>query len=269
MTEVKLSEIWIYPVKALGGISLSSAKVLPKGLEYDRRWMLVDENDIFLTQRKYPKLALFKSAFEKNKLMISFDRDQIELPFNVGRQPGLQAKVWDDTVTTFEVNPTISNWFSERLDIKCKLVFFPEENPRPVDQAYSVNQDHTSLSDGFPFLIIGQPSLDDLNSRLEESIPMNRFRPNFVFTGGAPYAEDQWREFAIGTNRFVAVKPCGRCVVPTINQDTGERSAEPLKTLSTYRNRNGKVHFGQNVIAKNHGEVHVGDLIRVIGIPEK
>jgi uncharacterized protein YcbX len=269
MIELKLSEIWVYPVKALGGISLPSAKVLPKGLEYDRRWMLVDENATFLTQRNYPKLALFKSAFEKNHLIIYFEQDHVEVPLIVNTTTGMDARIWGDTVTTFEVSPIISDWFSERLDIQCKLVFFPEKNPRPVDPTYSLNQDQTSLSDGFPFLIIGQAALVDLNSRLEKSIPMNRFRPNFVFTGGEPFAEDRWKEFEIGTNRFAAVKPCGRCVVTTVDQDTAETKSEPLRTLSAYRKRNGKVLFGQNVIAIDYGEVHVGDLIHVKDASQK
>lgn len=261
MRELKLSEIWIYPVKSLGGISVKSAKVLSKGLELDRRWMLVDENGLFFTQRIHPKMSLFKLHLVSGQLSIQFGSEQIPLALQNNFTSPVQVQVWDDKVLAQEVSTTHNEWFTERLGIKCRLVFFPEDNPRPVDPTYSINNDNTSLSDAFPFLIIGQSSLNDLNERLSEPVPMNRFRPNFVFTGGEPYEEDTWKDFTIGQNRFVAVKPCGRCVMTTVNQDTGEKGNDPLKTLATYRMKNNKTLFGQNVIALDYKEVHVGDLV--------
>jgi uncharacterized protein YcbX len=187
----------------------------------------------------------------------------LELPLRPNSTDNLKLKIWDDLVTGFEVSSTHSKWFSERLNAKCKLIFFPEENPRPVDSLYAIDNDHTSLSDAYPFLIIGQKSLDHLNERLQESVPKNRFRPNFVFSGGDAFEEDFWREVTVGTNKFVGVKPCSRCVITTINQTTGEKGVEPLKTLSAYRQRNGKVSFGQNLITRDHNEVNVGDEIKV------
>ena len=141
------------------------------------------------------------------------------------------VNIWDDTVSAFDVDGSYSQWFSELLESPCRLVYFPEENSRPVDPRYKVNHEQVSLADAYPFLIIGQSSLDDLNSRLTEPIPMNRFRPNFVFTGGEPFEEDTWRNFSIGSTRFVGVKMCARCQLPTVNQDTAEKGAEPIKTL--------------------------------------
>ncbi len=264
MRELKLSEIWIYPVKSLGGIPLKSAKVFPKGLELDRRWMLVDEKGIFMTQRAHPRMALFKLAIHNNIVTVNHGADKIELPSNNFSSNQMEVQVWDDVVTTLEVGAQYNQWFSDRLGLKCKLVFFPEKNPRPVDPHYAIGNDNTSLSDAYPFLIIGQSSLDDLNSRLAVPVPMNRFRPNFVFTGGEPFEEDLMREFSIGHNRFVAVKPCSRCVITTVNQDTGEKGTEPLKTLATYRQQNNKPNFGQNVIAIDHKEIHVGDIITYV-----
>ena len=140
---------------------------------------------------------------------------------------------------------------------------FRKKIPGRVDPRYEVNHEQVSLADAYPFLIIGQSSLDDLNSRLTESLPMNRFRPNFVFTGGEPFEEDTWRNFSIGSTRFVGVKMCARCPLPTVNQDTAERGAEPLKTLSTYRKRDNKVYFGQNLVALDHNSVSVGDTITI------
>jgi uncharacterized protein YcbX len=264
MKRSQLSQIWIYPVKSLGGISLDFAKVMPKGLQYDRRWMLVDSTGMFLTQRQFPMLSKFKTSIDSDNLIIQHDGDRLVVGLHdKGEMTLAKSQIWDDIVTTQEVSAHHSNWFSERIGIDCKLVFFPEENPRAVDPKYKVNDDHTSLSDAYPLLIIGQASLDDLNQRLPKPVPINRFRPNFVFTGGEPFEEDNWRNFKIGSNQFVGVKPCSRCTMTTVDHETGERGTEPLKTLSTYRTRNNKVYFGQNAIATKANVVSVGDLITI------
>src|SRR6187549_2630907 len=262
MTDLKLSEIWIYPIKSLGGISLQQSQVFEKGLQHDRRWMLVDGNGQFMTQRIYPQMALFKLSFDGEGLRITFGNHTNHLPFiHPPIIDLMKVTIWDDSVLACEVSEAHSSWFSILLGIKCKLVFFPEGNSRPVDPRYKVNNEHVSLADAYPFLIIGQETLNNLNEKLEEALPMNRFRPNFVFTGGQPHEEDTWRNFIIGSNRFVGVKPCARCVLTTVNQDTAEKGVEPLKTLSTYRKEGSKVLFGQNLVALDQGHVHVGDHI--------
>ncbi len=215
-----------------------------------------------MTQRVHHKMALFKQSIDTEKLTIKFGEDRLDIPFSHSLiEVPLESKIWDDTVTTFEVNKEYSAWFSERLGINCKLVAFPETSPRPIDERYRVNDAHVGLADAYPFLIIGQSSLDDLNSRLAEAVPMNRFRPNLVFTGGQPYEEEEWRDFTVGSNRFVGVKKCARCVLTTVNQDTAEKGREPLLTLSKYRRQGDKILFGQNVIATDHYEIHEGDTI--------
>jgi uncharacterized protein len=264
MQQLALTEIWTYPIKSLGGIQLERAKIFEKGLELDRRWMLIDETNTFLTQRVFPSMALFKLSRVSDSLHIKFKDDFIN--FNINTKPpgkGLKAKIWNDDVDVVEADEHLSSWFSEKLQLKCRLVAFPENNPRVVDPDYKVNDGHVSLADAYPFLIIGQSSLDNLNTRLDTPVPMNRFRPNFVFTGGQPFEEDSWRQFAIGKNRFVGIKPCARCVLTTVNQDTAEKGIEPLYTLSTFRKKGSKVLFGQNLIALDHGEVSVGDKIMI------
>jgi uncharacterized protein len=268
MRNLTLSEIWIYPIKSLGGIRLSKAKVLEKGLEFDRRWMLVDENFSFMTQRVHHQMALLKQSLTGNLLTINktvADGTVVSsLTMNLtvpAKGQRILSKVWDNDVDVIEVDEVLSQWFSEQLNMKCHLVYFPEAHPRPVDEQYRVNEEHVGLADAYPFLIIGQASLSDLNQRLDNPVLMNRFRPNFVFDGGAPYEEEQWREFAIGDNRFVGVKPCARCVLTTVNQDTAIKGVEPLATLSTYRRKDNKVLFGQNVVARDHKTVSVGDRI--------
>jgi uncharacterized protein YcbX len=268
MKELQLTEIWIYPVKSLGGIALTSAKVMGKGLEFDRRWMLIDENNVFMTQRIHTQMAMFKlellgrqiTVTKKNATanqLITFSADA---PV-IGEK--IRAKIWDDEVDVFEIDQRLSKWFSDHLAISVRLVSFPEKNPRAVDPKYKVNDENVSLADAYPFLIIGKSTLDDLNSRLSEPVPMNRFRPNFVFTGGEPFEEDTWREFKIGANRFVGVKKCGRCVLITVNQETAQKGIEPLYTLSTYRKPETKVLFGQNLVALDYGIVKVGDKISI------
>jgi len=267
MAGLRLSEIWIYPIKSLGGIRVKSAKVFEKGLQYDRRWMLIDRDNDFMTQRIYPKMALFKLQFQArwllgSKFKITHGKDSISLSLHHSfNSKPIKAIIWDDEVEVYEVDKKYSHWFSSRLGIECKLVSFPENNLRPVDQNYQINHEHVSLADAYPLLLIGEQSLADLNSRLDEPLPMNRFRPNLVFSGGQPFDEDKWKKFSVGENKFAAVKSCARCVLPTVNQDTGEKGIEPLATLSKYRKEGNKVLFGQNLIAINHEEIHEGDEI--------
>ena len=260
MSVQQVSEIWVYPVKSLGGISVARAQVQRKGLKWDRRWMLVDEQHQFMTQRTLPALALFKTKLTDAELVVVHGADEVNIPLAEAADADLfPATVWEDQVLVAEVDPAISAWFSKKLGMNCKLVQFPEDRVRPVDPRYRISDDHVSLADAYPLLIIGQASLDDLNKRLSSPVPMNRFRPNVVFTGGLPYAEDAWTRFRIGGNRFAAVKPCSRCVLTTIDQTSGEKGVEPLATLASYRKRDSKIYFGQNLIALDYETIAVGD----------
>ena len=262
MQGLQLEEIWIYPVKSMGGIRVPSAKVLGKGLQYDRRWMLIDDDGIFLTQRTHPMLCRFKLKLTAGGIDICHENDAITLPAVTHVSPSpIRTRVFDDPVLVNEVTGPYSEWISTKLKTPCRLVLFPEEHERPVNLKYQVNNEQVSLADGFPFLVIGMESLNDLNRRLNRPLPMNRFRPNLVFSGGMPFEEDTWGNFLVGDNRFVGVKPCGRCAVTTVNQDTGEKGIEPLATLATFRKQGGNVYFGQNAIAIDHGEIKEGDAI--------
>ncbi|MGC3947527.1 MAG: MOSC domain-containing protein [Chryseolinea sp.] len=259
-----LSEIRIYPIKSLAGISKSSANLQSKGLEHDRRWMLVDDDGVFLTQRVHSGMALFEMHESRDGFVIARQGEHIVLPYQQAEPVNpFEVQIWDDRVTAFEVSTEFSRWFSDKLGISCRLVAFPESNPRQIDPAYAEAGEYVSLADAYPLMIIGESSLADLNSKLAESISMNRFRPNLTFSGGLPFEEDSWKEFSIGGNQFSGVKRCARCVLITINPLTGEKGAEPLKTLSTYRKENNKVYFGQNLIARTHNEIKVGDAIQV------
>lgn len=268
MTAKMLQEIWIYPIKSLTGIALQKSQVLPKGLQYDRRWMLVDDSGKFLTQRTMPEMALFKVVLENEALVISnkntHEQDSIRLELNPQKfDKTMTALIWNDQVEVLEVNEKYSTWFSKQLNINCKLVYFPESNTRDIDPDYAKNNEQVNLSDGYPILIIGQSSLDALNQKLDIPVSIHRFRPNFIFSNGSPHEEDNWKSFQIGRLHFEGVKPCSRCVVTTINTETSEKGLEPLKTLANYRKLNGKIYFGENIIPRTYGEVQIGDIIEV------
>ena len=266
---LKLSEIYIYPVKSLGGIRLDFANITTRGLENDRRFMLVDENGRFLSQREHPQLAIFQTEIEGKFLKIIHKKTKQNLTINLSppSQPSLlSVTIWDDNTTAVESSSEASAWFTKILEIPVRLVYMPEESQRKTDTQYSLTgEEITSFSDGYPILIIGQSSLDDLNDRLENPVNINRFRPNFVFTNGEPFEEDNWHEFTVGNIRFFGVKPCARCIMTTIDQETGEKKdREPLLTLNKYRKAGNKILFGQNVLISQLGTVSVGEDVTVI-----
>ncbi|RXK61726.1 MOSC domain-containing protein [Lacibacter luteus] len=264
---LSISRLHVYPVKSLGGIELSSAKLTDRGIEHDRRWMLVGEDNRFLTQREFPKLALLRTAMHENELIISEkgnDAEKINLQLYPTGSDLVSVQIWDDVCEAIEMSKEINEWFSNKLNMSCKMVYMPVESKRKVDRNYALNNEITGFSDAFPVLMIGQASLNDLNSRLEVPVPMNRFRPNIVFTGGDPFEEDTMQHFQIGGIDFYAVKPCARCVVTTTDQETGATAKEPLKTLAGYRTANNKVYFGQNILYKNEGQIKVGDELKVV-----
>lgn len=266
-----LSEIFIYPIKSLGGISLSEAVVEQRGLQYDRRMMLVDESGMFITQRNYPEMALLKTEIVSDELVVyhSINKHSIRIPIrktNYSKKNKINVVIWDDECNAIAVSEEADKFFSDMLNINCRLVYLPDEEKRIVDpnKKYVDNEHIVSFADGYPFLIIGQSSLDDLNKRLGTPLPMNRFRTNFVFTGGEPFEEDNWKDFLIGDIKFKAVKPCARCVITTTDQQTAERNVEPLRTLSSFRKVGNKVLFGMNLITYGTGEIKIGDRINLL-----
>jgi uncharacterized protein YcbX len=264
---LNISELYIYPVKSLGGIAVNEASLTERGFEHDRRWMLVDDNGVFLSQRELNAMALLKATLADDSLQVQHINKPGEillLPLNTEEGNNVMVRIWDDVCKAVYVSREADEWFSDMLSYNCRLVYMPDETNRFVDVQYAQNREITSFSDGYPLLMIGQASLDDLNSRLAEPLPMNRFRPSIVFTGGAPFQEDDMKEFEINGITFYGVKPCARCTVTTIDQFTGSKGKEPLKTLSSYRMRNNNVYFGQNLLFANTGILRVGDTISLL-----
>lgn len=264
---LRVSELYIYPVKSLGGISLKEAKMTPRGLEFDRRWMLVDENNIFMTQRTVREMSLLQCIISDGQLVVYHKLNpekQISIPVDQYGEEKTEHEVWGDLCVGRNVSVEADKWFSQILGLRCRLVYMADDSIRPVDTKYASHGEITSFSDGYPSLIISQASLDDLNRRMEIPVPMNRFRPNIVYTGGVPFQEDTMKKFRIGNILFEGVKLCARCAIPTINQDTGEMAKEPTRTLAKYRARNKNVYFGQNLIHTGEGILRVGDEIEIL-----
>jgi len=263
---LQVSQLFIYPIKSLGGISVANALITDRGFQYDRRWMLVDENNQFLTQRELADMALLQVEITAAGLKVYHKKNihyQIIIPFFSETNETANVEIWSESCEAQFVNKIADDWFSEMLLKKCRLVYMPDCTKRSIDNMYAFNKEITSLSDGFPFLIIGQSSINELNSRLAEPLPINRFRPNIVFTGGEPFEEDTMEHFTINHINFYGVKLCARCVITTINQDNAAKAKEPLKTLASYRMKNNKIYFGQNLLHNGEGRISLGDTIEI------
>ncbi len=262
---MKVAGLHIYPVKSCAGISVQHATVLERGFEFDRRFMLVDAEHRFMTQRKHPRLALIKTAIENDILRLSVHgQSDLRIALQPAGGESIKVTVWDDTLNAIAISQEANSWFSDFLKTPCKLVHMPETTVRLVGGEYRTNNEHYSLADAFPFLLTSKESLDELNRRLAAPVPMNRFRPNIVVSGFHPFAEDEWRVVQIGEVRMRVAKPCTRCSTTTVDQSTGVRGIEPLHTLNTFRKRGGDVLFGQNLIHKTRGVISVGDAVDVV-----
>jgi uncharacterized protein YcbX len=268
---MEIIEINIYPIKSFSGISLRTSIVETRGLQLDRRWMLVSEKNEFLTQREHPKMATLDVKIIENNLRVFDNENSIEFAILPSIRDTVRVRIWSSKVRADVYGDKINKWFSDVLQTNCKLVSMPEETKRKVNYFYAVHkEDIVSFADGYPFLLIGESSLADLNNRLGKKIPMNRFRPNFVVSDSEPFEEDTWKKIKIGKTVFHVVKSCARCVITTIDQETGiSDGMEPLKTLATYRipkrSIKKKILFGQNLIAENAGEeIKVGNKIEIL-----
>lgn len=262
---MKIKELYVYPIKSLGGISLKEAKLSDTGIQFDRYWMLVDEEGKFITQREFPQLALFQLQLFEKSIVVTFNKDVIEIPIHVENLKTLQCEIWKDNVLGLKQSDVINNWFSEKLESKVFLVRKDETDNRNIrnDENTFVN-----FSDGDQYLIIGEESVNYLNEKLESKVEIDRFRPNIVFEKGEPHIEDFWDTIQIGDSNFQTTRLCSRCKIITINQQTGifDEDLEPLKTLGVYRLKNRKIMFGQylKLINSKNNSIKVGDELKVI-----
>lgn len=265
MSSLVLSEMHLYPIKSCGGFSVTSASLDRFGMVGDRRWMLVDDQNVALTQRECAVMALIHTQLSANGLNINLRGESlgIEIPAD-SMAAHTEVTVWGDKVQALDAGEEAAQWLSERLALPCRLVYMPDESQRPVDKNFATEGETVSFADGFPLLLISQASLDDLNGRLEDPVPMNRFRPNLVVSGCAPFEEDTWRRIRIGDVEFDLPKPCSRCVMPSIDQATGMRDKAINPVLASYRRRDGRIYFGQNLLYRDMGILNISAPIKVI-----
>ncbi|MDH5612536.1 MAG: MOSC domain-containing protein [Gammaproteobacteria bacterium] len=268
MPDIVISELAIYPVKSMRQVQLHASQIHLGGLKNDRRWMVVDPQGVMITQRKVARLCLIQPRLTNPEIDCSLLLEAPGMPqIKIGIPDDsiiCNVRVWNDHCRAHDAGDEIAKWLSQFLNLECRLVYFPDNEIRIVDQDYAQPNDHTAFSDGFPILLISQASLNDLNSRMREDIPMTRFRPNIVVSGCEPFAEDNWKKIKAGNVNFRIVKPCSRCIIPNIDIDTAERCDEPTKTLITYRKRDNKIFFGQNVIADGEGRLDVGMTVLLV-----
>lgn len=262
---IAVSGLSVYPVKSCAGISRQSLSFDDIGPLDDRRWMIVRENGEFLTQRQLPKLALLQASPQGSGLMLEWQSRFCAVAEPGDRGDALAVQVWNDTVLALDAGDVVADWLSRQLDTPCRLVQMPPGTKRHVDPDYATRGELVSFADGFPLLLISEASLDDLNSRLENPVPMDRFRPNIVVSGCEPFAEDAWRHIRIGELDMQLAKACSRCTVPSIDQQTGERNGEILQVLASYRRRDRQTYFGQNLLHNEPGTISLGEEVIVLG----
>ena len=267
MSSMRVTDLFIYPLKSCGCITLKEARIAARGFEHDRRWMLIDENRTYINQIMQPRLACISPRFTSGGVQLQAPQmETLIIPYEPETAQVLTVKVLKKFCEAVVVNMQASHWFSDFLHQSCQLVYMPETTHRPVNPHYALNQDIVSFANGYPFHIVGQASLDALNQRLSHPIPMNRFRPNIVIAGAEPFAEDRWQTIRVNTQCFSLVKPCNRCAVTMVDQETGERAGkEPLKTLTSFRRFEKQVFFGRYVLSSSLGGiVKVGDPVEVL-----
>jgi uncharacterized protein YcbX len=264
-SELRLSSIVVYPVKSCTGIEVDAAAVDRFGLRGDRRWMLVDTGGRFLSQRELPSLALIgASPLPDGGLLLTQGGSRCPVAVPGPGEPPVEVEIWQDRVMAVDAGDGAAAWLSEVVERDCRLIYMPEECHRPVDPAYARGGETVSFADGFPLLLTTEASLAALNARLEQPVPMNRFRPNLVVSGCQPFAEDDWCRIRIGTVEFALAKPCSRCVVPSIDQATGSRDPAISRVLAGFRRFDGQILFGQNLLQAGNGVLRRGDRVERI-----
>ena len=266
-----LASIHIYPLKSCAPLPLDSASVQTRGLARDRRWMVVDAQNKFLTGRQQPRLTLIRARPDGDALQLSapgMPDLRVEPPQADGAR--IDSAVWGASVRPLLGADAAHAWISAFLGAPCRIVHMDDACVRPVkakyDGKYGEDGDEVSFADGFPLLLISQAALDALNARLASPVPILRFRPNLVVAATPPHAEDRWKRIRVGDLEFDVVKPCTRCVFTTVDFERGafDPSGEPLRTLTQYRRSPDGVTFGQNLIPRGAGTIRVGAEVEVL-----
>ncbi len=253
-----IDSLYIYPVKSCRGFEVEQAELIETGFRHDRHWMLIDEQGDFLSQRRLPRMTLIRTRLLGSELLCSNGEQEIAIPTEQKPHACREVAIWNDRCQAALVSPAASRWFSEQLDTSCDLVYLPASERRLVDPAYAHRRQIVSFADGFPLLVITRQSIALLNEKLSEDLSIERFRPNIVIAGGAAHQEDEWRSIRVGDIDIDLVKPCSRCVIPSIDPDDAKQHATLNRTLAGYRRRDGKIMFGMNGLHRQTGPINKG-----------
>ena len=264
---VQIHSMHIYPIKSCQGITLQSAELTPTGFKYDRHWMLVDPQGKFISQRTHPKLAQIKTTLTEQSLIAEFAAEQIIIPLMETDSDRITVTIWGDECLATQVSDDCNTWFSDILNTDCKLVFLPENQQRKVDPDYAQKNEVVVFADGFPLLLLSRASIDLLNQHLSEKNDINRFRANIIVDGCAAHAEDEWSSISVNGITISLPKPCSRCAIPGIDQQTGVKNSAILKALAGYRRRDNHVYFGQNAIHHATGFIATGQRVDITKKP--
>ena len=266
-----LAALHVYPVKGLKGIDLESARCTDRGLEHDRRWMVVDAEGEFLSQREVPKMATVWTELGDGALTLAApDMSPVDVPLDARPSAPMRVRVWNSVCDALPASAYADAWLSEYLGRACRLVYMPDSTRRPSNPRYTTAERLVGFADGYAYLVTTEASLADLNARIAarggSSVPMNRFRPNLVLKGATAFEEDYWEKLRIGDTLLGAAKPCGRCQVTTTDQTTGEVTGpEPLATLATFRDSEEfGIRFGMNFVTLSAGNLRVGDPVEAV-----
>jgi len=265
--KIQVSKIFIYPLKSGAPIALKSATAVSTGFLYDRNWVVVDKTGKFISQRTHPDLRLIETHISGDAIFFkNIDTGERSGTFSISPNSKTTdtIKIWNDTVTAEYVSAEADRWFSGMLGGSLRLFHLSDIYKRFAEKKYAGSEKPVSFADGYPFLIISEESINDLNSRLKNKVDVLRFRPNIVISGCKSYFEDIMKEFSIGEIRFQGVKSCARCVVITLDQETGLKDPEPLTELSKYRRAGNNIFMGMNLIHSGEGIIRLGDEVRII-----
>ena len=261
-----IKELYNYPVKSLAGNQLESVFVEKRGFTNDRRFMFIDENNQFITARSHHQLSRINVRLKDRELSFNNISNQKELkqPIQLSHEK-IKVAIWDSGSTCHLINNNvIDEWISDFCGESLRLVYMADDDIREVNNKYGNPDDIVSFADGYPILITNNKSLEYLNQKLETPVNMNRFRPNLVVDGIIPWEEDHWKKIKIGETILRIAKPCARCVITTLDPETGETGNEPLYTLSMFRKQDNQVLFGMNAIVEQGGFISVGDQIELL-----
>ncbi len=264
-SRLRVSRLRIHPVKGARGCDVEVLDFDEIGPRGDRRWMIVQPDGDFLSQRAAPALATIRAELDAASLTLRApNAPAVTLPVAPSGQR-MRVRVWSSSLEVARVGPEADRWLESVLGTPHHLVHMGPGDLRPTDPAYAPGH-RVSFADGYPALVVTRGSVDELSRRAGRTLPVERFRPNVVIDGARPHAEDFWRRFAIGERRFSGVKLCARCKVTTLDQETGDRDpdGEPLRTLSRYRRIENLVYFGLNAVHEGAGRIRVGDPVRIL-----